>query len=84
MRLPLIKHIKGFIDEYDSDFVSESIELLEHISDSKAIKDEELDVIGELLSNLYGAMEVQKMMEDGMDEKEALNGFMKRVLGSID
>jgi len=84
MRLPLIKHIKGFIDEYDSDFVSESIELLEHISDSKAIKDEELDVIGELLSNLYGAIEVQKMMEDGMDEKEALNGFMKRVLGSID
>ncbi|MBD98330.1 MAG: hypothetical protein CMO34_00665 [Verrucomicrobia bacterium] len=84
MRLPLIKHIKGFIDEYDSDFVSESIELLEHISESKAIKDEELDVIGELLSNLYGAMEVQKMMDEGMEEREALNGFMKRVMGSID
>lgn len=84
MRLPLIKHIKGFIDEHDSDFVSESIELLEHISDSKGIKDEELDVIGELLSNLYGALEVQKMMDDGMEEREALNGFMKRVMGSID
>ena len=28
--------------------------------------------------------EVQKAMEDGTSKKDALNGFMKRVLGSID
>jgi hypothetical protein len=48
------------------------------------LKDEELDVIGELISNLYGALEVHKMVQSGTDKKEALNAFMKRVLGSID
>jgi hypothetical protein len=33
---------------------------------------------------MYGALEVQKMINEGMDKKEALNTFMKRVLGSID
>jgi hypothetical protein len=33
---------------------------------------------------MYGALEVQKSIQNGMDKKEALNGFMKRVLGSID
>ncbi len=84
MRLPVIKHINKFIDENDSDFVSESIQLLEHMSESRAIKDEELDVIGELISNMYGALEVQKMMAEGMSEKDALNAFMQRVMGSID
>ena len=84
MKLPLIKHINKFIEENDSDFVSESILLLEPISESKGIKDEELDVIGELISNMYGALEVHKMIESGKPEKEALNEFMQRVLGSID
>jgi hypothetical protein len=33
---------------------------------------------------MYGAIEVNKMIKDGKDKKEALNDFMKRVLGSID
>ena len=84
MKLPIIKHINKFIDEYDEDYVAETIDVLEHLSESTAIKDEELDVIGELLSNMYGALEVQQMIRDGKSEKEALNDFMQRVLGSID
>jgi hypothetical protein len=84
MKLPVIKHINNFIEENDQDFIIEAIEVLEHISESKGLKDEELDVIGELLSNLYGAMEVNKMIKDGQDERTALNEFMQRVLGSID
>ena len=84
MKLPVIKHINKFIEENDQDFVIEAIEVLEHISESKGLKDEELDVIGELLSNLYGAMEVNKMIKDGQEERAALNDFMQRVLGSID
>ncbi|MGB2274659.1 MAG: DUF6952 family protein, partial [Schleiferiaceae bacterium] len=38
---------------------------------------------GELVSNLYGAVEVQKEISNGVAKKDALNGFMKRVLGSI-
>ena len=84
MRLPLIKHINQFINEYDEDYITETLQVLEHLSESSSIKGEELDVIGELISNLYGALEVQKMIADGQSEKEALNGFMKRVVGSID
>ena len=36
------------------------------------LKDEELDVIGELMSNISGAIEVQKMVLDGKSEKDAL------------
>ncbi|MEL7147456.1 MAG: hypothetical protein AAFO69_13870 [Bacteroidota bacterium] len=84
MRLPLIKHIVSFIQENDEDWVVETMDLLEHLTESDNIKDEELDVIGELLSNLSGALEVHQEIKDGTDQKEALNGFMKRVMGSID
>ncbi|AKP51047.1 DUF6952 family protein [Cyclobacterium amurskyense] len=85
MRLPIIKHVLGFIEENDEDWVVETIELLESMTEISTLKDEELDVMGELLSNLYGSLEVQKMIkEEGMDKKEAMNAFLKRVMGSID
>lgn len=84
MRLPLIKHLTEFIEQNDRDFVIEAIETLEFLTESENLKDEELDVIGELISNMYGAVEVQEMMDSGTSKKEALNAFMQRVLGSID
>jgi hypothetical protein len=57
---------------------------LEDLTEVSSIKDEELDVIGELISNMYGALEVNTLIKNGTPKKEALNGFMKRVLGSID
>lgn len=80
MRLPIIKHIVDFVETNDEDWVVETIELLEHISEAKGIKDEELDVIGELLSNLYGALEVSKEIKNDVPKKEALNSFMGRVM----
>jgi len=84
MKLPIIKHLTQFIEENDQDYVLETIETLEYLTEAPTIKDEELDVIGEILSNLYGALEVHKMIKEGMPKKEALNTFMKRVLGAID
>ena len=84
MKLPVIKHLTTFIEENDQDYILETIETLEALTEVPSLKDEELDVIGELISNLYGAIEVDKMMKDGMSKKDALNSFMKRVLGSID
>jgi uncharacterized protein YerC len=84
MRLPLIKHINSFIAENDEDYVKEAIAVLEYLAESSAVKDDEIDVIGELLSNLYGGLEVAQMIKEGKTEKEAGNIFMKRVLGSID
>ncbi|MFL0352820.1 DUF6952 family protein [Xanthomarina sp. GH4-25] len=84
MKLPIIKHLTQFIEENDEDFVIETIETLEALTEVTSLKDEELDVIGELISNMYGAIEVTKMIKEGTPKKEALNNFMKRVLGSID
>ncbi|MCL7754753.1 hypothetical protein [Polaribacter sp. Z022] len=84
MKLPVIKHLTNFIEENDQDYVLETIETLEALTEVPSLKDEELDVIGELISNMYGAVEVDKMIKDGTPKKEALNAFMKRVLGSID
>jgi hypothetical protein len=84
MKLPVIKHLTQFIEENDQDYLIETIEVLEALTEVSSLKDEELDVIGELISNMYGALEVNKMIKEGKDKKEALNDFMKRVLGSID
>ena len=84
MKLPVIKHLTQFIEENDQDYIIETIEVLEALTEVPSLKDEELDVLGELISNMYGALEVHKMVKDGKDKKEALNDFMKRVLGSID
>jgi hypothetical protein len=84
MKLPVIKHLTNFIEENDQDYVIETIETLEALTEIPSLKDEELDVIGEIISNLYGAVEVDKMIKEGVHKKEALNVFMKRVLGSID
>ena len=84
MKLPVIKHLTNFIEENDQDYILETIETLEALTEVPSLKDEELDVIGELISNMYGAIEVDKMVKDGTSKKDALNTFMKRVLGSID
>ena len=84
MKLPIIKHVTQFIEENDEDFILETIETLESLTEVSSLREEELDVIGELLSNFYGAIEVSKMIKSGVPQKEALNSFMKRVLGSID
>ena len=84
MRLPLIKHLSNFVIENDEDYLIETLEVLEHISEHSGVKDEEIDVLGELISNLYGALEVHKDIKAGKSQKEALNAFMERVQGSIE
>lgn len=84
MRLPLIKHISQFIEDNDQDFIEETLEVLEHLTEFDGLKDEELDSLGEIISNMYGALEVEKLAQEGLSRKEALNSFMKRVQNSID
>lgn len=84
MKLPIIKHLTEFIQENDQDYINETIEVLEALTEVPSLKEEELDVIGELISNMYGAIEVDKLIKAGTPKKEALNSFMQRVLGSID
>ncbi|MFK5879953.1 MAG: hypothetical protein QM478_10715 [Flavobacteriaceae bacterium] len=84
MKIPIIKQLTTFIENNDEDYINETLEVLEDLTEVSSLKDEELDIIGELISNMYGALEVHAEIKNGTPKKEALNGFMKRVLGSID
>ena len=81
MKLPVIKQIQKTcsVEEIDT-----AIKVLEATSEAASLKEEEVNVIGELLSNMSGALEVHKLIAEGLNERDALNSFMKRVMGSID
>ena len=79
MRLPLIRHLVEFTLKNDDDYLIETLDVLEDLIDARGIKDEELDVIGEIMSNMIGALEVTADIKKGVPKKEALNAFMKKV-----
>ncbi len=81
MKLPVIRHLQK---NNDQEKLEHTLEVLESFCDHRSVSDEEMDVIGELISNICGALEVQKMIDEGMAEKDAANNFMKKVLSSID
>ena len=82
MRLPIIKHLVEN-PEFDEDYFIETVEVLISLASARGITDEELNVMGELVSNLEGAIEVKKQIKKGTPQKEALNGFMNKVVSSI-
>ena len=83
MRLPIIKHL-ALNNEFDVDYFHETVEVLVSLATAKGIKDEELNVIGELISNIEGAIEVKNDMNtNGIPSKEALNNFMKKVTSTV-
>ena len=81
MKLPVIKQIQrtSSVEE-----IEVAIKVLENASEAATLKDDELELIGELLSNMCGAVEVHQLLAEGLSEREALNTFMKKVMGSID
>ncbi|AVR47010.1 hypothetical protein C7S20_18130 [Christiangramia fulva] len=81
MKLPVIRHLQK---NNEVEKLEHTIEVLENFTEHRSVSEEEMDVIGELLTNLCGAVEVHKMIEDGVPERDAANNFVKKVLGSID
>jgi hypothetical protein len=81
MKLPVIRHLQK---NNDVEKLENTIDVLENFTEHRSVSEEEMDVIGELLTNLCGAVEVHKMIQDGVPEKDAANNFVKKVLGSID
>lgn len=81
MKLPVYKNLQKncSLEEMES-----ALNVLEIYADSPAVKDEEREAIGEIISNICGAMEMKSMIEAGINERDAANHFMQRVLGSID
>jgi len=81
MKLPVIRHLQK---NNDQEKLAHTVEVLESFTEHRSVTDEDMDVIGELITNICGAIEVHKMIADGVPEKDAANNFVKKVLGSID
>ncbi|WP_300601438.1 hypothetical protein [Niabella sp.] len=80
MKLPIIRKL---YQAAPAEKLQATVDVLEAFCEMN-VKDEELDVAGELITNLCGAIEVHELVKSGMRESDALNTFSKKVLGSID
>ncbi|MCO5231623.1 MAG: hypothetical protein M9958_10770 [Chitinophagales bacterium] len=81
MKVPVIKHL---FQNNEVEKLEKTLEVLESISEARGITEEEMNVIGEMITNICGALEVHQMTASGMRATEAINLFAKKVIGSVD
>ncbi len=81
MKLPIIRQ---FYQTQTPENLEKTVEVLEAFCEFRGATEEDINVAGELITNICGALEVHNNVKNGMSEKDALNGFAQKVLGSID
>lgn len=81
MKLPVIRQ---FYQNQSVENLEKTLEVLESFTEFREITDEDINVASELITNICGALEVHENVKNGMAERDALNGFAQKVLGSID
>ena len=81
MKLPIIRQ---FYQTQTVENLEKTLEVIEAFTEFRGTTEEDLNVAGELITNICGALEVHANVANGMVERDALNSFAKKVLGSID
>lgn len=81
MKLPVIRQ---FYQTQSIENLEKTLEVIEAFSEFRGTTEEDLNVVGELITNICGALEVHANVANGMAERDALNSFAQKVLGSID
>ena len=81
MKLPIIRQL---YQTQPVENLEKTLEVLEAFSEFRGVTEEDLNVAGELITNICGALEIHEKVKDGVAERDALNGFAQKVLGSID
>ena len=81
MKLPIIRQ---FYQTQTPENLEKTVEVLEAFCEFRGATEEDINVAGELITNICGALEVHNNVKNGLSEKDALNGFAQMVLGSID
>ena len=81
MKLPIIRQL---YQNQTPENLEATLEVLESFSEFRNVSEEDLNVAGELITNICGALEVHANVNNGMSEKDALNSFAQKVMGSID
>jgi hypothetical protein len=81
MKIPVIRQ---FYQNQSPENLEKTLEVLESFCEFRGTTDEDLNVVGELITNICGALEVHQNVKSGMTDRDALNAFSQKVLGSID
>ena len=81
MKIPVIKQ---FFQNNTTADLEATLNVLEAYCEFRGVSEHEIDVAGELITNICGALEVHASVADGVLEKDALNAFGQKVMGSID
>lgn len=81
MKIPIIRQL---FQSHTPDELEITLNVIENFTAFRGVNEEELNVAGELITNICGALEVHESVKNGTSEKDALNGFAQRVMGSID
>ncbi|MCD0487325.1 hypothetical protein LPB86_03735 [Pedobacter sp. MC2016-14] len=81
MKIPVIRQL--FQNNTPEDLET-TLGVLEAFCEFRGVHEEEVDVVGELITNICGALEVHANVNAGALEKDALNAFAQKVMGSID
>ena len=81
MKLPVIRQ---FYQTQTVENLEKTLEVIEAFSEFRGTTEEDLNVAWELITNICGALEVHANVANGMAERDALNSFAQKVLGSID
>ena len=81
MKLPVIRQ---FYQTQSVENLEKTLEVIEAFTEFRGTTEEDLNVAGELITNICGALEVHANVANGMVERDALNSFAQKVLGSID
>lgn len=81
MKLPVIRQ---FYQTQSVEDLEKTLEVIEAFTEFRGTTEEDLNVTGELITNICGALEVHANVANGMAERDALNSFAQKVLGSID
>lgn len=81
MKVPIIRQL---VQNTTREQLSATLELLEAFCEFRGVNEEEINVAGELITNICGALTVHEQINEGLAEKDALNAFAQRVMGSID
>lgn len=81
MKIPVIRQL--FQNSTPEDLEA-TLTVLEAFCEFRGVSEAEIDVAGELITNICGALEVHADVNSGVAEKDALNAFSQKVMGSID
>ena len=81
MKIPVIRQL---FQNSTPENLEAALEVLEAFCEFRGVNETEIDVAGEMITNICGALEVHQMVKEGGAEKDALNAFGQKVMGSID